>query len=173
MDVYELLSVNVSNILTCLVPTNDTIQWPAGGEIDLVEYNQMWSPWVTPGTVHFPVPGLQNSGMATFNSTDVPNAGFNEYSVLWTPAAITFIRDGMSIGTYQKKDNIWPFDDNAFHLILNIAISPYWGELPGANATSFRMDVDSIRWWQRKSYKKWNNRQTRKMGVIVPGLPDF
>lgn len=125
---------------------------------------------MTPATVHYLNATSQHS-YTTFNSTDVPTKDFNEYSVLWTPTAITFIRNGMSIGTYSRKGNIWPFDDNVFHLVLNVAIAPSWGDVPHSNVTSFTMEVDSIKWWQHRNYKKWASLETRRMGTMVPGLP--
>lgn len=144
-----------------MLPT-DTVYggWPSSGEIDIMEYvgdkpNEVF------GTLHY------GQGLANwrYNSQIIEKESgtfhdeFHTFTVLWTDECILFQMDGKDIGvpntrsTLLRDNSPWPFDQ-AFHMILNIAVG---GNLPGnpdAN-TQFpqTMEVDYVRVYQTQDQR--------------------
>ena len=127
-----------------------TTNWPACGEIDIMEHG------ITPSqpsnyfqsALHTP-----SSFGNTFNigGTTATNLGtaYHVYSMNWSPNQITFLLDGVAYYTYNpavKTPNNWPFNAEQY-LLLNIAMGGIAGTIP-ANFTQTSMDVDYVRVYQ-------------------------
>ncbi|MBN1241150.1 MAG: glycoside hydrolase family 16 protein [Spirochaetales bacterium] len=123
--------------------------WPNGGEIDVMEHVGY-----DPGVVHFTAhtaafnhkAGTQKSAIVA-----VPDAQeeFHIYAVEWDEARIAFLVDGREVHEFAntgKGWREWPFDQ-AFYLILNLAVGGDWGGREGVDNASlpWRMYVDWVR----------------------------
>ncbi len=123
--------------------------WPASGEIDIMEHVGF-----DPNVVHFSAHTkafnwvINTQKSATIN---VPGAitDFHKYRLDWTPYALrgyyddalvfTFVNDGKGFAD-------WPFD-KPFHLLLNLAVGGDWGGQQGVDDSIFpvSMVVDYVR----------------------------
>lgn len=123
-------------------------QWPADGELDLME--QVGSdPTRVLSTVHRSAGFGANGSSSSFQVADACTA-FHNYQMLWTPEAVKFGTDGQLKHTYANPHtgyDAWPFD-NPQYMILNLAIG---GDMGGAVDDSIfpvTMEVDYVRVWQ-------------------------
>ena len=131
--------------------------WPNGGEIDIMEHVG-FDPDVVHASVHTKSyhHSIKTQKTAKIN---VPTARteFNTYAVEWTPEEIrafvndqhffTFKNERLTNSTADYKQ--WPFDQ-AFHLLLNVAVGGTWGGAEGVDQTIWpqRMEIDYIRVYQ-------------------------
>lgn len=123
--------------------------WPASGEIDIMEHVGF-----DPGNVHFSAHTkafnwVINTQKTTTVNIPTATSAFHKYRIDWTPYALrgyyddalvfTFINDG-------KGFQDWPFD-KPFHLLLNLAVGGDWGGQQGVDDTIFpvSMVVDYVR----------------------------
>lgn len=138
-----------------MLPSDDTYgQWPASGEIDIMEYVGYESDSVY-STIHSGaynhIEGTQKTS-ATFVS-DAESA-FHVYSLEWSEKSCQFFIDGRKHFEYNKgakaTSHEWPFDQS-FYLILNIAVGGDWGGKYGVDESIFpcTMEVDYVRVYQR------------------------
>ena len=123
--------------------------WPASGEIDIMEHVGF-----DPGNVHF------SAHTKAFNwvintqktsTTNIPTAtsAFHKYRIDWTPYALRGYYDDVLVFTFVndgKGFQDWPFD-KPFHLLLNLAIGGDWGGQQGVDDSIFplSMVVDYVR----------------------------
>jgi beta-glucanase (GH16 family) len=135
-----------------MLPT-DTVYgiWPKSGEIDIMEYLGH-EPSEVLGTIHY------GNDFWRFDSQYYRLAegtfadDFHEFTLLWNDQCILFQVDGKDIGIPNTRGTmlpaLYPFDQ-AFHMILNIAVG---GNLPGnPDATTIfpqTMEVDYVRVYQ-------------------------
>lgn len=124
-----------------------TTNWPACGEIDIMEHwgsnqNYVQSAMHTPSSFG----GTINHGGQT-----VPTASsqYHIYTLDWTEDKMVFRVDGVEHYTYNpptKDSNTWPFDADQY-LLLNIAIQP------SIDPTFIQssMEVDYVRVYQESS----------------------
>lgn len=143
-----------------MLPTNWIYgEWPASGEIDIMEYVG-YDPGVVHGTIHT---GAFNHSMNTEIgfSKNVPTveSEFHLYEMIWEPGRIELLIDGARFARFGfnptttiniENSDAWPFDD-PFHLILNIAVGGTWGGARGVDSSIFpqAMEVDYVRVYQR------------------------
>lgn len=143
-----------------MLPTNWIYgNWPASGEIDIMEYVG-YDPEIVHGTIHT---GAFNHGMNTQIgfSRRVPTVedAFHVYEMIWEPGKIELFIDGERYARFGfnpdttiqiPNSDAWPFDD-PFHLILNVAVGGTWGGLRGVDSSIFpqAMQVDYVRVFQR------------------------
>lgn len=128
--------------------------WPNSGEIDIMEHVGYQMGHVH-GTVHtkayYWVEWEQRKGRILFD--DVADE-FHVYAMEWSPERIDIFVDDSLYFTYVNEDKgweEWPFDQ-AFHLILNVAIGGGWGRAGGPIDDSIfpqRMFVDYARVYER------------------------
>lgn len=125
----------------------NTVNWPACGEIDIMEHwghnqNIVQSAMHTPSSYG----NTTNHGSQTID--DVSTA-FHVYSVEWDDYEIIFAVDGNVHYTYNpasKTDETWPYDANQF-IILNVAMGGSWFEID-PNFESSSMEIDYVRVYQ-------------------------
>jgi beta-glucanase (GH16 family) len=143
-----------------MLPTNWIYgEWPASGEIDIMEYVG-YDPEMVHGTIHT---GAFNHMMNTQIgfSRRVPTVedAFHVYEMIWEPGKIELFIDGERYARFGfnpdttiqiPNSDAWPFDD-PFHLILNVAVGGTWGGLRGVDPSIFpqAMQVDYVRVYQR------------------------
>ena len=127
-----------------------TTNWPACGEIDIMEHGIFHSQPINyiSAAIHTP-----SSNGNTFNkggilASDLANS-YHIYSMNWSPNQISFLLDGVIFYTYNpaiKDANTWPFDKEQY-LLLNIAMGGYAGTI-ASNFTEATMDIDYVRVYQ-------------------------
>jgi beta-glucanase (GH16 family) len=121
--------------------------WPASGEIDIME-SVGYDPTTIFGTVHD-----NDGGPGGTTSVPTSHTAFHLYSVLWTSKTITFLVDNKAYFTYTpsstSNSNAWPYNQ-AFYLIMNVAVGGTFGGAQGVNASAFpqSMQVQYCRWYQ-------------------------
>lgn len=99
--------------------------WPLNGEIDIMEYRGQ-QPTIVHGSIHGP--GYA-AGNAVTRSFRLPNGRFDTefhiFAIEWGPDFIDFFVNDTKYFTITPADvrgNEWVFNDNAFHIILNVAV---------------------------------------------------
>ncbi|KAI9811985.1 MAG: hypothetical protein M1827_004877 [Pycnora praestabilis] len=134
-----------------MLPNDPSLVWPEGGEIDIAEYESIWTPSVTPATVHYQQDGqpayTSIADNTLYTSDAFANGQFHIYGIEWTEENIAFTRDGVIIGYYLNDGtNIYPFTHD-FFIILNLAIGPSFGSPVPADITEATLQVDYVRWY--------------------------
>ncbi|MEQ8925890.1 MAG: family 16 glycosylhydrolase [Fulvivirga sp.] len=125
----------------------DEVNWPACGEIDIMEH---WgnNPNVIHGSLHTPSSFGATVNTQTIVANEVSST-FHVYSIVWDENAIQFLLDGVPFYTYNpatKNDATWPFDKPQY-LLLNIAMGGIGGAIdPGF--TESTMEIDYVRVFQ-------------------------
>lgn len=141
-----------------------TINWPACGEIDIMEHwgsNQN----VISSAVHHPINGNLSVGEYITNAQFKPNVSneFNIYAVEWDEQSITFSVNGIDHLTYNpiiKNQYTWPFDAEQY-LLLNIAIEPR----VSSNFVQSTMEIDYVRVYQKNVLNIANQTNTPKFNL--------
>ena len=121
-----------------------TLNWPACGEIDIMEHwghnqNYVQSAMHTPSSYG----GTVNHGGQT-----IPTASseFHVYTLEWSSEKMVFSVDDVVHYTYNpstKDSDTWPFDTEQY-LLLNIAIQPSIAQ----SFTQSAMEIDYVRVYQ-------------------------
>lgn len=121
-----------------------TVNWPACGEIDIMEHlgndlNKIY------GTLHYPG---RSGGNADGSNKIISNATteFHLYGLEWTAAVIKISVDGQVFHTVTNSSNI-PFNQN-FFFIANIAMGGGFGGAIDPAFTNASMEIDYIRVYQ-------------------------
>lgn len=127
-----------------------TTDWPACGEIDIMEYG------ITPSQPTNYIQSALHTPSSFGNTTNIGgtianNLGtnFHVYSMNWSPYQITFLLDGVAFYTYNpavKTPSNWPFTAEQY-ILLNIAMGGIAGTIP-ANFTQAKMEIDYVRVYQ-------------------------
>lgn len=122
----------------------NTVNWPACGEIDIMEHvgNQLNKIF---GTLHYP--GF-SGGNAVGGNTMISNVTteFHKYGVEWTPASIKFSVDDVVFFTFANNSTL-PFNQN-FFFILNVAMGGNFGGAVDPAFTEGQMEIDYLRVYQ-------------------------
>jgi hypothetical protein len=121
-----------------------TVNWPACGEIDIMEHlgndlNKIY------GTLHYPG---RSGGNADGSSKIILNATteFHLYGLEWTALAIKISVDGQVFHTVTNSASI-PFNQN-FFFIVNIAMGGAFGGAIDPAFSNALMEIDYIRVYQ-------------------------
>ena len=145
-----MLGKNINEDGAYFDATYGTTNWPACGEIDIMEHGIFPSQNVNyiQGTLHTPSSfgNSVNNGGAI--ASDLQN-NYHVYSMNWSPYQISFLLDNIVYYTYNptvKDASTWPFD-NEQYLLLNIAMGGVAGAIP-SNFTQASMDIDYVRIYQ-------------------------
>jgi beta-glucanase (GH16 family) len=145
-----LLGKNVNEDGGFFDSTFGTTNWPACGELDIMEHGI------------FPNQPINYVGSAIHTTSSFGNtidkggiqasdiaANYHVYSMNWSPFEITFLLDNVPYYTYNpavKNASTWPFD-NEQYLLLNVAMGGFAGTIP-ANFTQATMEIDYVRVYQ-------------------------
>jgi beta-glucanase (GH16 family) len=132
----------------------DRVDWPACGEIDIME-NVGKEPSIVHGTIH----GPGYSGGAGIGASYTLPTGkkfaddFHIFAVEWEPNAIRFYVDGNLYETRTRADlpqgRRWVFD-HPFVLLMNVAVGGSWPRNPDASTVFPQtMLVDYVRVYRR------------------------
>ena len=122
-----------------------TANWPACGEIDIMEHvgnqiNKIHS------TLHYgpSVAGHLQSG----GTKDISNATteFHIYKAEWSPSSIKFFVDNVPFYTFTNNVTL-PFNQN-FFIILNVAMGGNFGGAINPDVTRAEMEIDYVRVYQ-------------------------
>jgi beta-glucanase (GH16 family) len=127
-----------------------TTNWPACGEIDIMEHgitpsqptNYIQSALHTPSSFG----NTSNIGGAIANNL---GTDYHVYSMNWSPYQITFLLDGVAFYSYNpavKTPSNWPFDLEQY-LLLNIAMGGIAGTID-PSYTQSSMVIDYVRVYQ-------------------------
>lgn len=118
-------------------------QWPANGEIDVME-NTAAAPRTVYSNLH--APGYAGPGDKTA-AADL-SEDFHIYAIEWTPGRISWLLDGTVYKTVSKTDipagSKWIFDDQPFYMLLNVAVGGDWPGRPVDAALPQDMLVDWV-----------------------------
>lgn len=130
----------------------ETVGWPACGEIDILELRGE-EPWQALGTVHGPGYSAGESVGATYTLPEGDfSDGYHVFAVEVDPEHITWTIDGVVYQTLAPGDlpdgAPWVFDD-AFFLILNVAIGGHFVGPVDDSALPAEMKVEYVRVYQR------------------------
>ncbi|MFT5755160.1 MAG: beta-glucanase (GH16 family) [Flavobacterium sp.] len=127
-----------------------TTNWPACGEIDMMEYG------ITPSQPTNYIQSALHTPSSFGNTTNVggtiaANLGndYHIYSMNWSPYQISFLIDNVIFYTYNpavKNTNNWPFIAEQY-MLLNIAMGGVAGTIP-SNYTQSTMEIDYVRIYQ-------------------------
>ena len=143
-----------------MLPTNWQYgDWPHSGEIDIMEYVG-YDPGVIHGTIHTGAFNHMNNTEIGFRKAlPTVETEFHLYEMIWEPGRIELFVDGERFAIFGfnpdttttiSNSDAWPFDD-AFHLILNVAVGGDWGGLRGIDDSIFpqSLQVEYVRVFQR------------------------
>ncbi|MEP0391871.1 MAG: glycoside hydrolase family 16 protein [Erythrobacter sp.] len=135
-----------------MLPSEPDIEWPAGGEIDIMEHVGF-----EPGIIHHSIHTTAfnfSRGTQKTSKHELPTAcdAMHKYQLLWAPNMLLFAVDDQPKFLFQKesdKKTRWPFDKPQ-HLLLNVAVGGTWGGQKGIDPSAFpaRMEVDYVRVFQ-------------------------
>lgn len=127
-----------------------TTDWPACGEIDIMEHG------ITPSqpinyiqsALHTPSSFGNTINIGGIVASDIAN-NYHIYSLNWSPFQISFLLDDVVFYTYNpavKNASNWPFDKDQY-LLLNIAMGGIAGAIdPNFNQSA--MVIDYVRVYQ-------------------------
>lgn len=107
------------------------VQWPACGEIDIMEFVGHDSTHIF-GTIHYPKDGAQNGHGSSHEKIEVedPYNNFHVYAMEWDSSQIKVFFDDQVYHSFQlseadsKNDNAFR---KPFYLLLNLALGGAWG----------------------------------------------
>lgn len=107
-----------------MLPVNGN--WPFTGEIDIMEAKHR-NPKSVDGTIHYDGGGYQFTGRSYSSPIDL-SSDFHVYAVEWGPNFIKWFVDDVLFHTATPNTTVnggWPFNDNNFYIILNLAVGSY------------------------------------------------
>ncbi|MWB96634.1 family 16 glycosylhydrolase [Flavobacterium sp. GA093] len=121
-----------------------TQEWPACGEIDIMEHVGN-SQNLIHGTLHYPG---RFGGSADSGSKTIPNVSteFHVYKTIWTPGSIKIYADDVLIHSVTNTASL-PFNKD-FFLILNVAMGGNFGGNIDPAFTQSSMEIDYVRVYQ-------------------------
>ena len=141
-----------------MLPTDwDYGDWPASGEIDIMEHvgydeKKVHATVHTGAYNHMSNTQLGNGGIVVESALEE----YHVYAIEWLPDRILFFIDGEQVYEFNPTEVVvsptykdWPFD-RRHHLLINIAIGGDWGGAQGIdpNLQSAVMEVDYVRVYQ-------------------------
>jgi beta-glucanase (GH16 family) len=143
-----------------------TVDWPACGEIDIMEH---WGsdPNVVHSSIHTPS-SFGNTVNTQTQRLSAVSSTFYVYSMIWDENKIDFLINDAVVYSYNptvKNTTTWPFN-KPHYLLLNVAMGGIGGAVDPA-FTESAMEVDYVRIYQ-KGIIPPSNTQT----IFFPPIPD-
>ena len=129
-------------------------QWPASGEIDIMEHVGYDQDVIVQSVHNQKFNGGQSKGVSYH--VDGVSEDFHVYSLEWLPDKLIFSMDGMERYTYDQSKfsktpgyEYWPFDKR-MHILLNLAFGGNWGGAQGTDDSYFPVEyyIDYVRVYQ-------------------------
>ena len=138
-----------------------TVNWPACGELDIMEHIDGSNPppsvgaaapgydWIA-GSVHGGTSANEANGTQQYHPAGFSAAAWHTYGMIWTKGQIEFYVDSPSnvYATFTPANfpGTWPFDEGPQFILLNLAVGGDWPGAPNAS-TKFpaEMQVDYVR----------------------------
>lgn len=128
-----------------------TINWPACGELDVMEHIDGSNPqnagfdWVQ-GSIH----GTGLNGGVQYHPEGFSAAGWHTYGMTWSKGQIQYYIDQptnvYATFTPATQPGKWPFDDGPQFILLNLAVGGNWPGPPNATTVfPSEMLVDYVR----------------------------
>ena len=133
----------------------DTVPWPACGENDIME-NIGKEPSIVHASLHAGgYTGGEVSALYTLPNGQNFADDYHIFATEWEPQVIRFYVDGNLYATYTPASppsgSAWPFDGQAFFMLLNLAVGGDWpGNPDGTTQFPQQMLVDYVRVYQKK-----------------------
>lgn len=123
--------------------------WPQSGEIDIMEFTAS-QPDEIYGTIHYgdPSPANQFQGNDFILSNGTFPEAYHEFAIEWEAGEIRWYMDGILYSTKTTADVApfnWPFDNNNFHFLLNVAVGGTLGGPVNDNMLPATMEIDYVR----------------------------
>lgn len=153
-----LLGKNVNEPGAYFNATYGTTNWPACGEIDMMEHGITSShpAGYIQSALHTP---SSSGNTSNIGGTIANNLGtdYHVYSMNWSPFQISFLLDNVVYYTYKPTVNdasTWPFDKEQY-LLLNIAMGGVAGAIP-SSFTQAKMEIDYVRVYQNTTVDTQN-----------------
>lgn len=151
--------------------THGSTNWPACGEIDIMEHwgsNQN----TISSAVHHPIDGNLGIGEYITNGQYDPDVSseFHVYAVEWNEQSITFSVDGINHLSYNppiKNQYTWPFDAEQY-ILLNVAIEPSVTQ----NFVQSAMEIDYVRVFQESTINTANIANTPAVKLFPNPVAD-
>ena len=147
-----------------------TVDWPACGEIDIMEHG------ITPSqplnyiqsALHTPSSFGNTTNIGGAIASDLANS-YHIYSVNWSANQISFLLDGTVFYTYDpaiKNASNWPFNSEQY-ILLNIAMGGIAGNI-SPSYTQSSMLVDYVRVYQNTTIDtQIPNNFTASVGTVT------
>ncbi len=132
-----------------MLPTDPAVGWPMSGEIDILESTGQAS-MLAHGTIHYGSPWPDNAftGAHILKQPDKWSDDFHVYAVEWDAYEIRWYVDDLLYSTKTPDDlggHPWPFEDYAYHFLLNLAVGGNWGGTVDDSIFPRTMEVDYVR----------------------------
>ena len=136
------------------------INWPACGEIDIMEYVGAAHPDTIFSTLHGE--GYSNNGLGVTANNNAGWGGYHIFGAIWSPNEVQFYIDDIAniVGTISTADiranqswvngglSAWPFN-NPFFLLLDLNMGgPFPGNVSGSTTYPQTLLVDYVRVYQ-------------------------
>ena len=123
-------------------------QWPANGEVDLVE---IYGPNVNGGQLQTTVHSSGSNGQPSYYANHATDGKFHVYQMAWSATGFVFSLDGtqyLTVGETQFPAGEYPFNGSGgMYCILNVAAGGEGpaGAVPLADELPVRMLIDYVR----------------------------
>ncbi len=132
-----------------MLPTDPAVGWPMSGEIDILESTGQAS-MLAHGTIHYgdPWPNNDFTGAHILKQPDKWSDDFHVYAVEWDAFEIRWYVDDLLYSTKTPADlggHTWPFENYAYHFLLNLAVGGNWGGSVDDSIFPRTMEVDYVR----------------------------
>jgi beta-glucanase (GH16 family) len=132
-----------------------TVDWPASGELDIMEHIDGNNPpfhvgGAPPGYdwVQSSIHGTGLDGGTPYHPQGFSAADWHTYGMIWTKGKVQFYIDdpGKPYETFTPGAGTWPFDQGPEFILLNLAIGGDWpGNVDGTTVFPSEMLVDYVR----------------------------
>ncbi len=132
-----------------------TINWPACGELDIMEHIDGSNPPIngSPAAYDWVQSSIHETGLnggEPYHTSGFMATDWHTYGMIWTKGQIQFYVDDPSniYETFNKstQGGTWPFDDGPQFLLLNLAVGGSWPGNPDATTVfPSELQVDYVR----------------------------